>query len=327
MTSQSATEFFQAGGTLRLNDPSYIRRPADDEFFNHLVAGRYCYVLTSRQRGKSSLMVRTVDRLRRAGIVTATVDLSAIGTQVTPEEWYCGIAIRVAADTGIGLDVARWWRERATIGPVQRLAEFLHDVILDRIATPIVIFFDEIDTTLAVPFSDDFFAAIRQFYNLRASDPTYDRLTFALLGVAMPTDLIKDPSRTPFNIGRAVALGEFRRQDMEPIEHVLDQRFPGCGAGIIDRIFFWTSGHPYLTQRLGQALFELPPGAATDGQIDDLVQRLFFGHDARSENNLRYVRSSVESLPTPIRYALLQLYRRVLAGADVADEQRAPRRR
>jgi hypothetical protein len=55
----------------------------------------------------------------------------------------------------------------------------------------IVIFIDEIDSVLGLNFPiDDFFAAIRACYNKRAQNPEYKRLTFVLLGVATPTELI-----------------------------------------------------------------------------------------------------------------------------------------
>ena len=56
-------QFFVAGGTLRSDAPSYVQRPADDELFNQALAGEFCYVLTPRQMGKSSLMIRTARRL------------------------------------------------------------------------------------------------------------------------------------------------------------------------------------------------------------------------------------------------------------------------
>src|SRR6266852_3009207 len=58
---------------------------------------------------------------------------------------------------------------------------------------PLVIFIDEIDAVRSLPFStDEFFAGIRECYNRRTQDPAFNRLTFCLLGVATPSDLIQD---------------------------------------------------------------------------------------------------------------------------------------
>ena len=99
------------------------------------------------------------------------------------------------------MDENAWWQARSEQSPVQRFSDFLREVILEEITDPIVVFVDEIDSTLKLGFTDDFFAAIRAAYNARSNDPAYERLTFVLLGVARPADLIKDRTRTPYNIG------------------------------------------------------------------------------------------------------------------------------
>jgi len=53
-----------------------------------LLAGEYCYVLNARQMGKSSLCVRTMARLRDAGVRTAFIDLTRFGkSNLTAEQW------------------------------------------------------------------------------------------------------------------------------------------------------------------------------------------------------------------------------------------------
>src|SRR5256885_4339010 len=86
-----ASGFFVSGGTLRPDAPCYVARPADRELLAALKAGQFCYVLTSRQIGKSSLMVRTAQRLREQGIAVAALDLTALGVNVTEEQWYFGL--------------------------------------------------------------------------------------------------------------------------------------------------------------------------------------------------------------------------------------------
>lgn len=115
---------------------------------------------------------------------------------------------RIANELKLALDVEAWWQERNVLSVVQRFTDFMHDVVLTQVAGRVAIFIDEIDSTLKLDFTDDFFAAIRTFYNARASDPIYERLTFVLLGVASPSDLIQNRNLTPFNIGYALDLQE-----------------------------------------------------------------------------------------------------------------------
>jgi len=314
-------DFFIAGGTLPADAPSYVERPADEELFRLTLAGELCYVLTARQMGKSSLMVRTARRLQAHGVRTAIVDLSEIGTGVTIEQWYLGVLTGLKSQLKLSVDLEAWWQERAFLGAVQRFTDFLREVVLSEIEEPVVIFVDEIDTTLKLDFSDDFFAAIRALHNARATDPTYERLTFVLLGVATPADLIRDRRRTPFNIGQGIDLQEFSREDARGLQQGLQAVCPTQGEALFDRIFYWTGGHPYLTQKLCREVVHSGNEGWTVEEVDTLVKKLFLSEGARKETNLQFVRDSL--LTNPHRRRLLILYRKVYEGEDVTEDEQS----
>jgi tetratricopeptide (TPR) repeat protein len=318
---EDGRDFFFAGGTLRPDTPSYVTRPADEELFSAIRAGHYCYVLTPRQMGKSSLMVRTARRLRQEGFRTSVIDLTAIGTGASEEQWYQGVVARLASQLGLRLDVANWWTTKMHLGPVQCFTDFLREVVLTEIQEPVVIFVDEIDTTLNLDFSDDFFAAVRSAYNERALDPAYNRLVFVFLGVATPSDLIKDPARTPFNVGQEIVLNEFRRRDAAVLEEGLDQIFPRQGSTIFNRIYDWTAGHPYLTQQLCLSVAADGEASWSDEEIDRLVGKMFLSDAARGETNIQFVSEKI--LNQSGRAGLLKLYRDVYRGQPVADNKRS----
>jgi hypothetical protein len=83
---------YQVSGSLRSDDPTYVVRQADQEVYQALREGEFCYVLNSRQVGKSSLMERTSQRLQREGCTCAYLDITQLGSeQVTPSQWYRGV--------------------------------------------------------------------------------------------------------------------------------------------------------------------------------------------------------------------------------------------
>ncbi|MCA1851462.1 MAG: AAA-like domain-containing protein [Beggiatoa sp.] len=293
-----AGEFFQAGGTLAPDAPSYVERAADRELFERVSAGELCYALTPRQMGKSSLMARTALRLRRAEVQTAAIDLSAIGGQkaeMSAEQWYYGIAFRLLKDLKLAFDLAGWWETHRLLPPVNRMLELFAEAVLARIDGRAVVFVDEIDTTIALPFSDDFFAVIRACYNARATAPDYRRLSFVLLGVASPTDLIKDVERTPFNVGRRIDLAGFGFEEARALATGLH---PDAvrGEALLRRVLYWTDGHPYLTQKLCAALggSEIATAAEPDTAVDATVAREFLaaGKTRSEEHCARSTRGS-----------------------------------
>src|SRR5262245_50287266 len=82
---------FTVGGTVQASGGVYIALPADDELLQHCMNGDFSFVLTARQMGKSSLMVRTSERLNAAGTRTVIIDLTRLGTNLDVEQWYLGL--------------------------------------------------------------------------------------------------------------------------------------------------------------------------------------------------------------------------------------------
>jgi len=314
---------YQAGGSLPANAPTYVRRDADTELLQALQAGTYCYVLNSRQMGKSSLRIRTMDTLEAAGVACAEIELSGIGSQqISAQQWYGGMIQELASGFDLRFNRRQWLAERGDLTPVQRWSQFIETVLLAQIAGPVVIFIDEIDSVLGLEFSSgEFFAAIRTCYDRRATRPEFARLTFALLGVATPSELIRDRYATPFNIGRAVELRGFRRDDCGPLVRGLAHCAENPDVAIA-AVLDWTAGQPFLTQKLCRLLAENECGIAAgrEGEVVAAVVRdriLTHWETQDDPEHLRTIRDRLLWRDGRGRY--LELYREVLRRDGIPD--------
>ncbi|WP_437895807.1 AAA-like domain-containing protein [Sorangium sp. So ce124] len=312
---------FQAGGTVG-EGVIYIERPADRELFEALLRGELCYVLSPRHTGKSSLRLQVSMRLRAEQVECASVDLGALGTDTTsPVSWYLGLASEIAEQLGLE-PPDEFWDAHWHLGPVHCWLRWLEDVVLVEISSAIVLFIDEVDATLGLPFSrDDFFAILRAFVNRRAERPANARLTFCLLGAAAPSELAADPARAPFNIGRPIRLDDFTRAEVRGFRAGLEGLVADPDA-LLDAVFAWTSGHPYMTQRLCADL----AGERRDLDVDEAVARRFLDQGRTEDPNLRHAERCLEAQgPRCWRApALLRLYKQLLDGHRVGVDAGDP---
>ncbi len=326
----STGEFFSVGAPLHAVRAGYVKRPADDLLYEHVAAGRYAHLIAPDRTGKSSLIAATAARLESHGSKVAVLDLEQIGERDGGSDsgrWYYSVAYRLLRQLRIRYDLQDWWQDKSILNNRQRLVEFYSEVLLQHISDDVVVFVDEIQCIEDRPYADQLLASIRAAHNARTTDPDFLRLTFVLSGECDPVSLIGEPELSPFNVTQQIQLDDFERSDLDLFVTELNLD-PASAAAALDRIYYWTSGQPYLSQKLARAVArESLDAEHIADEIDHIALHQLAGRAAlHSEPHMshihrRIVQDSKDCEP------LLNLYGRLRKGIEVAADLGSPLQR
>lgn len=332
---QSATaiektgEFFNVGSPLHAVRPGYIRRSADDLLYDTLIAGNYAHLIAPDRTGKTSLIAATSARLQNNGFKVAVLDLAQISERDGGSDggrWYYSIAYRLCRQLRLKTDLQTWWQDHSILSNRQRLVEFYVQIVLKHIQERIVVFVDEIQNVADLPFAEHLLASICAAHNARTTEPEFNRLGFVMVGECDPLSLIGDPNLSPFAVSTEITLGDFKRDDMQVFAAELN--LPPADAKIaLDRVYYWTSGQPYLSQKLSRAIAREDIEGDLVETIDRLARHQLGGRAAiSSEPHMSHLHRVVVSDKKNYE-SLLTTYGQIRKGIRISYDPDSPRHR
>ena len=325
---------YQVGGSLKYDDSTYIVRQADEQLYTGLKTGDFCYVFNCHQTGKSSLLHRTIHRLEKENYICIYLNLALLGTnQTTDIQWYKGIIFSLFHKLNLTerINFEGWWEQQSELTPVQRLYQFVEQVLLKEVPNNrIFIFIDNINSLLSLNFPvNDFFIWIRYCYEQQEHNPNFQRLGFALFGVASPSNLIADRYQNPFKIGQPIKLCDFQLHEAMPLLEGLEEVVSHPQA-ILAYIIHWTRGQPFLTQKLCQLVVQVAlesyketitiPNGAEGYWVEQLVRSRIIQH-WKIQDEPEHLRTIRDRLLFDEQKAgkLLNIYQRVLQVEELRN--------
>jgi len=323
-------EFFSVGVPLHAVRAGYVRRRADDQLYNCVMSGRYAHVVAPDRSGKSSLIAAIAARLEKNARRIAVLDLAQFGDRdggTDSGRWYYSVAYRLLRQLRVRYDLQSWWQDKSVLSNRQRLFEFYSEVLLQHVVEPIVVFVDEIQCIENLSYAGELLASMRAAHNARTTDPDFSRLCFILLGECDPVSLMQEAEWSPFNVTQQIVLDDFSRAELDLFATELNLA-PDNAVAALDRIYYWTNGQPYLSQKLARAVAREPQAENVETLIDRIATTQLAGRAAlHNEPHMSHIHRAIVNDKKRCD-PLLNLYGKIRKGIDVpADLGSALQRR
>lgn len=225
----------------------YVKRDADRQLLNIIEdMGRPGYVLVSRQMGKTNLLLNAKREAETPDDIFVYIDLS--NPFASAKDCFENIVDTIVEVYEDNLNevstIIKQMRKDAIDAPAhkQHVAELRK--IINSIKGKLVVILDEIDALTKTNYSDRIFSQIRSIYFTRTNFPELSRLTYVLSGVVEPTEIIKDPKISPFNIGQKIFLNDFTFAEFTEFVKMANLKI---SDEILKYIYKWASGNPRIT--------------------------------------------------------------------------------
>jgi hypothetical protein len=242
----------------------------------------------------------------------AYIDMSEL--KATDESaWYRALAQRISDQLTPG-------HVPVFNGPNDLKTYFVHVLSKSQPVCPVVLLLDEIGNAQKLASCEQLFLTLRSMYRQPADYPILKNFTLVLAGTVDPDSLVRDTSNSPFNYGERVPLHDFTEVETRQLTNRLKDIYSEVNESVHTRIYDWTSGQPYLTQKVcailerwhnDDKLYHLEPS-----DIDHAVQKYFLDPDPlKPDSNISHILDGLKD------ERLKQMVQAITRGQTIRDRE------
>jgi hypothetical protein len=285
-------------GTVKMDSLFYIKRQADADIMNQIERkGSTTIVKGPRQMGKSSLLARAHAEAKKQQRQSCFLDFQFLDEPhlKSLDTLFQYLARKLSRSFRTSVKPGEFWDDY--LGPKDSLTDFIKEALLEDAQEPVLILLDEVDRLFDCPFRNDFFAAIRGWHNLRATEECWNRLNLVIAHSTEPYLWIQDINQSPFNVGFTIKMGDFDLRQVTELN--AKHRSPLKTDNEIHQLMDFIGGQPYLVRMafytLGKNSFDLSQlktiAAGDSGPFGDHLRRFIWclQKEKGLKNSLRQV--------------------------------------
>ena len=251
-------------GAVPLGSPFYLERTpfAAQIDLEITKPGALVRLKAPREMGKTSLLLRVLSSAQSLGYHTVSLNLAQVDESILSDldRFLRCICTNVARQLQLKPRLDEYWDE--DLGSKISCTDYFQHYLLEKISTPLVLVFDELNHIFEHPqIANDFLPLLRSWYEEAKILPVWQKLRLIVVHsteIYIPLQL----NQSPFNVGLPIQLNTFSLTEVQHLARCygLDWK-DGVEAGQLMEL---VGGHPAL---VNIAFYHLSRGDITLAQL------------------------------------------------------------
>lgn len=276
---QLITEFHQIATAISLEFPSspvslnsrfYIPRPPMEELVYAQIAepGSVISIRASKKMGKSSLILRVLERAMSQGFSTVNLDFQQADKAVFTSldkflRWLCA---NLSRELQLEAKLNDYWDE--DMGSKVSCSIYFQSYLLPVLVNPLVLVLNEVDLIFEYPeIAGEFLSLLRSWHEQAKRVEIWQKIRLILVysgTIMVPIKL----TQSPFNIGLTINLPNFTTEQVQDLaqRHGLDWTDGKDAQSLMAMV----GGHPYLVRL---ALYHLVGKGGLEQDLKQLLEQ------------------------------------------------------
>ena len=221
-TNQNTSPSYPSG-SVPLNSPFYLKRLSiEEQVYQEITKpGALIRIKAPREMGKTSLLLRIIDRAECLGYHTVSLNLEQVERETLNDlnqflRWLCA---NIAHQLHFKPILDEYWDE--DLGSKISSTIYFQDYLLELIETPVVLALDEMNQIFEHPkVAKDFLPLLRSWYEEAKRLPIWQKLRLVVVHsteIYVPLHI----DQSPFNVGLPIQLESFSAAEVQ----LLAQRY------------------------------------------------------------------------------------------------------
>jgi DNA-binding Xre family transcriptional regulator len=206
-------------GAVPLGSPFYLERtPLAAQIDRELrKPGALVRIKAPREMGKTSLLLRVLDTAKSLGYKTVILNLAQVDEAILSDlnQFLRCLCTNVARQLQLKPMLDEYWDE--DLGSKISCTAYFQDYILEKISTPLILAFDEMNHIFEHPqIAKDFLPLLRSWYEEAKTLLIWQKLRLIVVHsteIYVPLQI----NQSPFNVGLPIQLNSFSRSEVQQL--------------------------------------------------------------------------------------------------------------